>query len=91
MAAILLFAIDAFACQIDRDCPPTSRCVRSWGRIEGICQRGIAPDPGEEPRRIGEEGPKAREGEQCEMTIDCAPGLLCTIERDSSLSVCVRR
>ena len=40
---IFFFSLDAAACQNDRDCPAASRCVRTFGQLEGVCERGVGP------------------------------------------------
>lgn len=88
---ILLFSTDSVACQNDRDCPAASRCVRTFGQTEGICERGVAPIEGDEQRRIGDPAaPKGTEGKPCEFTIDCVSGLTCVAQSNSSLRVCSR-
>jgi len=92
ISLILLLSIDAVACQGDRDCPAASRCVRTtFGQSEGVCERGVAPIEGEGRPRVGESGaPKGTEGKPCEFTEDCAPGLVCAAQSNSSLRLCSR-
>jgi len=88
---ILVLSTDVDACQVDQDCPAASRCVRTFGQPEGICERGVPPIEGDEQRRIGDPAnPKGTEGKPCEFTIDCASGLTCAAQSNSSLRVCSR-
>ena len=90
-ALALLVSLDAAACQHDRECPAASHCVFVFGRSEGFCERGVSPVGGQEVRRLGDpDAPKSGEGSPCEFAGDCAAGLTCTPERDSSLRMCRR-
>lgn len=89
--AALLFSLDADACHNDRECPAASHCVFVQGQIEGFCEHGVSPVAGQEVRRIGDpKAPKGGDGTPCEFTGDCAEGLSCVAERDSSLRMCRR-
>jgi hypothetical protein len=91
LIAFLLLATDAAACTNDRDCPAGSRCViGSFGAIEGVCQRGVAPIEGDEWRIQGREGPKIGAGQACEFSVDCAEGLTCQRVENSSVRTCRR-
>ena len=91
IALILLFSSDAFACQHDRDCPAASRCVRTWGQGQGFCERGVAPIEGDETRRIGDpSAPRRTEGQSCELTVDCVPGLVCAMQSNGDVRICSR-
>ena len=92
-AALLpwLLAFDAAACRNDRDCPAASHCVYVEGQIEGFCEHGVSPVGGQEVRRVGDpRNPKGGQGAPCEFQADCAEGLQCMAERDSSLRRCTR-
>ena len=90
--AFFMLATDAAACTTDTDCPGGSRCVfSSFGSAEGVCERGVDPIGGNQPRRIhGREGPKIGQGQACEFSVDCAEGLSCQREDNSSLRTCRR-
>jgi len=88
---MLLFSLDADACRNDRECPAASHCVFVEGQVEGFCEHGVSPVAGQEVRRIGDpRNPKGGEGAPCEFQRDCAEGLQCMAERDSSLRLCRR-
>ena len=88
---ILLLSRGAAACHTDTDCPAASRCVRTFGQPEGVCERGVAPVDGEVRRRLGEPGaPKGTEGQICEFASDCAAGLSCDAQANSSIRTCRR-
>ena len=91
-ALILLLSTDGRACWNDRDCPAASRCVRTWGPGEGVCEHGIAPIQGDDPRRIGHpDRPKATEGQACELTVDCMRGLVCSMQPNTDARICTRQ
>ena len=91
LALMFLASPDASACQNDRDCPAASHCVLVWGRIEGFCKRGVSSVPGQEVVIMGDpDAPKSTEGMPCEFSVDCASGLTCMAETDSSLRFCRR-
>ena len=91
IALILLHSMDAVACEHDRDCPAASRCVKSFDKVEGVCERGVAPIEGDQRRRVGDpRAPKATEGKPCEFTSDCDDGLTCVAQSNSNLRVCSR-
>jgi hypothetical protein len=89
---ILLLSTDAAACQTDQDCGGASRCVRTWGQSQGVCERGIAPIQGDDPRSFGNPNrPKATEGQACELTVDCMQGLVCAMQPNSEARICSRQ
>jgi hypothetical protein len=89
---ILLLSTDARACWNDRDCPGASRCVRTWGGKEGVCEHGIAPIQGDDPRRIGHPGrPKGTQGQACELNVDCMEGFVCAMQPNTDVRICTRR
>jgi hypothetical protein len=90
-ASALLFSLDASACRNDRECPAASHCVFVEGQMDGFCEHGVSPVGGQEERRIGDpRNPKGGQGAPCEFQGDCAEGLQCMAERDSSLRLCRR-
>jgi hypothetical protein len=91
-ALILLLSTDGQACWNDRDCPGASRCVRTWGGSEGVCEHGIAPIQGDDHRRIGDPNrPKGTQGQACELTVDCMEGLVCAMQANTSVRICTRK
>jgi len=92
IALILLLATDGRACWNDRDCPAASRCVRTWGGGEGVCEHGIAPIQGDDPRRVGDPNrPRSKERQPCELTVDCMEGLVCSMQPNTDVRICTRR
>ncbi len=88
---ILLLSTDARACQNDRDCGAASRCVRTPGQLDGVCERGLAPIQGDDPRRIGHpDRPQGLEGQVCELTVDCVQGLFCVMQPNTDVRICSR-
>ncbi|HEY8152881.1 MAG TPA: hypothetical protein VII72_01995 [Myxococcota bacterium] len=91
IASILLLGVDAVACQTDTDCSAASRCIRTFGQLEGVCERGISPVQGVERRPLGAPGtPKGEEGHPCELEEDCGSGLHCVAKTDSTTRICGR-
>jgi len=88
---ILLLSTDGRACQTDQDCGGASRCVRTWGQNDGVCERGMAPIQGDERRPLGDPNrPRATEGKACELTVDCVQGLFCLAQPNTDARVCGR-
>jgi len=86
---ILLLSIDAAACRADSDCPGGSRCVKTFGEREWVCERGVTPIEGEPGRHVGDPGrPKGTEGQRCEFGGDCVEGLYCMEAGNSGVRVC---
>jgi hypothetical protein len=91
VAWVFLLSSDAVACQSDRDCSAASRCVRAFGQLEGVCERGVAPVEGNERRPFGApDAPKRREGQACELSIDCFYPLTCVLQPNTNQGVCTR-
>ncbi len=89
---ILLLSTDAVACRSDQDCGGASRCVRIWGQIDGVCERGLPPIQGDDHRRLGDpDRPKGREGQACELTVDCMENLVCAMQPNTDVRICSRR
>jgi hypothetical protein len=92
IALILLLATDGEACWSDQDCGGAHRCVRTWGGGEGVCERGIAPIQGDDPRRIGDrDRPRSKERQPCELTVDCMEGLVCSMQPNTDVRICTRK
>ena len=86
---ILLLSIDAAACRADSDCPGASRCVKTFGQREGVCERGTTPIDGERGRQVGDPNrPEGTEGQPCEFGGDCVDGLYCLEQGNSGMRVC---
>jgi hypothetical protein len=88
---IFLLSADAPACQTDRDCGGAGRCVKTWGQIDGVCERGLPPIQGDDPRPVGHpDRPRSAEGQACELTVDCVQGLVCAMQPNTSARICSR-
>lgn len=87
----LALPIEASACRGDWDCPATSRCVKSFGQLNGTCERGLPPINENDRRTVGDpRNPKKTLGKACQFDIDCASGQSCVAQGNTGLGVCRR-
>ena len=92
VVGLLFLPHDASACERDFECPAGSRCVKRFGELDGVCQRGVSPDPRRDQGRPtpGKARTPGRAGAPCEFQTDCGPGLSCVSRGSSSQRVCSR-
>lgn len=86
---ILLLSMDAFACQDDRDCPDSFRCVWLFGELEGLCERGVTH--WDEPNRVSPANKNTTGGKRCDIDSDCDAGMTCMVEGSPDHRICRRK
>ncbi|PPD05409.1 MAG: hypothetical protein CTY29_01210 [Methylobacter sp.] len=67
-----LSAASVYACQVDNDCALGSRCVRTAGQLNGVCQGGNNPGNQNDKNPYRTPGDfTGKKGNTCTLNTDC--------------------
>jgi hypothetical protein len=88
IALILLLSIDAAACTSDSDCPGSTYCVRLFGELEGLCEKGVTNWDAKKP--VAPANKNTTEGKRCEVDADCDAYMSCVAQPNLKYRVCRR-
>jgi len=85
---MLLLSFDAAACKSDTDCPGATYCVRLFGEVEGLCEKGVTDWNAKKP--VNPDNKNTTEGKRCEMNADCDAYMSCVAQPNLKYRVCRR-